>query len=115
MYKESLGKAIFAGYLVRYKLDKKKINPLYLLYFTKSKIFKEWITSKQRISGQPNINGNEYLSAEIIVPPLNIQNEIAKEISDIYEVKFSIKSNIKSLKKKKKHLIEEIINYRGSK
>lgn len=51
LYTNEIGKAIFAGYLIRYKLNLEKVNPLYLLYYTKSKTFKLWITSNQRISG----------------------------------------------------------------
>ena len=75
-----MGKALFAGYLIKFVLNKKIINPYYFLYYTKSSIFKKWIASNQRISGQPNINGQEYLSADIIVPPIQKQNEIVKKI-----------------------------------
>lgn len=80
LYDDSMGKALFAGYLIKFVLNKKIINPYYFLYYTKSSIFKKWIASNQRISGQPNINGQEYLSADIIVPPIQKQNEIVKKI-----------------------------------
>lgn len=76
LYNSKYGRAIFAGYLVKYKLNDELIIPKYLSYFTKSEVFKEWINVNKRISGQPNINGNEFLSSPVVVPPLNIQNEI---------------------------------------
>lgn len=83
LYKEVLGKCIFAGYLVRYKLDCKKIIPEYLLYYTKSPLFKSWIKNNQRIFGQPNINGQEYLNADIIIPDITKQQEIVEYIGKI--------------------------------
>jgi type I restriction enzyme S subunit len=83
LYKEEYGRAIFAGYLVKYKLDLNKINPLFLSYFTKSRPFKVWIAGKQRVSGQPNINGQEFLSAPIVLPPMQIQDELVAHISAV--------------------------------
>lgn len=80
LYKTFIGKAIFAGYLVKYKLNLQKVIPEYLLYFTKSKIFKNWIRSNQRISGQPNINGQEYLFSPIVIPPIEVQIEIVSKV-----------------------------------
>lgn len=89
LYDASIGKALFAGYLIKFVLNKKIINPHYFLYYTKSSIFKKWIASNQRISGQPNINGQEYLSADIIVPPIQKQNEIVKKIG-IYNKEYQL-------------------------
>lgn len=84
LYKEYFGKCIFAGYLVRYKLNTQKIIPEYLLYYTKSSLFKTWIQNNQRIFGQPNINGQEYLNADIIIPDIFIQQEIVTCMGEIY-------------------------------
>lgn len=76
LYTASAGRAIFAGYLIKYVLDCEKVLPEYLFYYTKSSIFRQWVEGNKRIFGQPNINGKEYLSAPIILPPLDIQHEI---------------------------------------
>ncbi|QGM80268.1 hypothetical protein A6A10_02085 [Otariodibacter oris] len=94
LYKNKIGKAIFAGYLVKYILNTKKIIPEYLLYFTKSRLYKNWITSNQRISGQPNINGQEYLSSPIVIPPIEIQSTIVDRILKINNEIVRLKSNI---------------------
>lgn len=83
LYKSKLGKAIYAGYLVRFILNTNLVIPEYLLYYTKTTIFKNWITKNQRIAGQPNINGQEYLSFPVILPPLDIQLQIAKRATEI--------------------------------
>lgn len=74
LFKKKYGRAIYAGYLVKYNIDYTKILPEYLLLFSKSYVFKKWVESNQRISGQPNINGQEFLQSPLILPPLKIQS-----------------------------------------
>ena len=107
LFKKKFGKAIFAGYLVKYNLDLSKINPDYLLLFTKSLIFKKWIKANQRISGQPNINGQEFLQSPLILPPLEIQQKIANHTS---ELKQQIKFLKQQAKKNRKLAIKEFAN-----
>ena len=80
LYDESIGKAIYAGYLIKFELDTNKVNPQYLLAYTKSSVYKTWIKNNMRISAQPNINSRQYEESPIIVPPLAIQNEIVDYI-----------------------------------
>lgn len=90
-----MGNVSLRGYLVRYKLNTQKIIPEYLLYYTKSSLFKTWIQNNQRIFGQPNINGQEYLNADIIIPDTTKQKEIAKYIGELYDKIARKKSEIK--------------------
>lgn len=76
LYKNKFGKAIFAGYLIRFKLDETKVIPEYLLAYTKCALYKEWIKGNMRVSAQPNINSQQYLNSPIILPPLEIQSKI---------------------------------------
>ena len=85
LYRKEFGKAIFAGYLVKYVLNQEIVDPYYILYYTKSAPFKEWIASNQRISAQPNINGQEYLSAPFIIPSIEEQRRIVTELEKIYQ------------------------------
>ncbi|MBE6323705.1 MAG: hypothetical protein E7074_01870 [Bacteroidales bacterium] len=89
LYDDTYGKAIYAGYLIKFVLDKSKINPKYLLAYTKSPIYKQWIQGNMRVSAQPNINSQQYLESPIIVPPMMVQNEI---VAHVFELKEQIKS-----------------------
>ena len=91
LYKKELGKCIYAGYLIKFKLDTKKIVPEYLLYYTKSNIYKQWIASNQRANAQPNINSNEFLNSPIIIPPLEEQNYIVNHLQKIKEKIINLK------------------------
>ena len=81
LYKKVMGKAIYAGYLIRFELDKSKVNPEYLLAYTKSSIYKKWINDNMRVSAQPNINSQQYLDSPVALPPIEIQNLIVKIIN----------------------------------
>ncbi len=83
LYREEVGPAIFAGYLVRYVLNSNLVLPEYLLYYTKTEIFKSWILKNQRVAGQPNINGQEYLAFPVVLPPMDKQEEIVKKAREI--------------------------------
>ena len=109
LYKSKFGKAIYAGYLVKYKLNPEKVLPEYVLAFTKSPIFKRWVDSNQRVSGQPNINGQEYLEFPILIPPLDLQTIIVKKISKIREQIKSKKDLSEILKYQAITVFEEVI------
>lgn len=109
LYSTDYGKAIYAGYLVRYVIDREKIDPQYLLYYTKCIIFKTWIKNNQRIFGQPNINGQEYLSAPVILPPLEIQKEIVKEIQTLRKRIKALCQQSECLRQRAKKEFEEAV------
>ncbi len=81
IYKNELGKAIFAGYLIRFKFDPSKVNPSFVFHYTLTTIYKLWIQSIQRTSVQANINSKEFQSLEIPLPPLDVQNRIVEEVN----------------------------------
>jgi len=83
LYNKDVGKAIFAGYLIKFVLNTNMVNPKYLLYYTKSTIYKKWINSNMRVSAQPNINSEQYLFSPIILPEMKAQNCIVKHIDSI--------------------------------
>ncbi len=93
IYKTAYGKAIFAGYLIRFKIDTKKLNPMFLFYYTQTKYYKTWVDSIQRPVGQPNINSKEFCSLEIPVfsnnsdENMRIQNNIVKMMQKAYITK----------------------------
>ena len=80
LYTKNVGKAIYAGYLIRFELDNSLIVPDYLLAYTKCSIYKDWIKGNMRVSAQPNINSQQYLDSPIILPPMDVQNEMVAHI-----------------------------------
>lgn len=93
LYNEKMGKAIYAGYLIRFELDKTQIIPEYLLAYTKSSIYKEWIQSNMRVSAQPNINSQQYMDSPIIIPPIDIQGKIVAYVKKQKILSIQLKKN----------------------
>jgi restriction endonuclease S subunit len=79
VFRRDYGKAIFAGYLIRFKIDTDKANPLYVFYYTQCTRYSEWVKSIQRPSGQPNINSQEFKSFRIPLPSRKIQDKLLND------------------------------------
>jgi len=75
--------AIFAGYLIRFKLNKKLVIPEYIFYFCHSVIYKLWVDTIQRQAVQSNINSYEYKTLPIVLPKILQQKRIVNHISNI--------------------------------
>ncbi|WP_286927797.1 restriction endonuclease subunit S [Flavobacterium sp. UBA4197] len=77
----------FAGYMIRFVVDKSKILPDYLFAYTQLGAYKNWVKAIQRTAGQPNINAEEYKSLQIPLPGINIQKDIASIFQSAYTQK----------------------------
>lgn len=102
LYKEIVGKAIYAGYLIRFELNTNIIIPEYLLYYTKCSAYKHWVQSNMRVAAQPNINCQQYMDSPVVLPPINIQRSIVEHIN-------KHKSQIKELKRQAETLRKEAL------
>ena len=109
LYKKSDGPAIFAGYLIKFVIDEEKIDPKYLLLYTKSSIYKDWIKNNMRISAQPNINSQQYLQSPIIVPSKKVQREIVNKVQTLANVNIRGKNEACELRRKALENFEQTI------
>lgn len=109
LYKKSDGPAIFAGYLIKFVIDEEKIDPKYLLLYTKSSIYKDWIKNNMRISAQPNINSQQYLQSPIIVPSKRVQREIVNKVQTLANVNIRGKNEACELRRKALENFEQTI------
>lgn len=109
LYKKSDGPAIFAGYLIKFVIDEEKIDPKYLLLYTKSSIYKDWIKNNMRISAQPNINSQQYLQSPIIVPSKKVQREIVNKVQTLANVNIRGKNEACELRRKALKNFEQTI------
>jgi len=84
IYRKEHPKAIFAGYLIRFRIDQTKADPRFVFYYTQLPNYTLWVKSTQRPSGQPNINSEEFKALRIPLPPLPIQQQIVKSMETAY-------------------------------
>ncbi len=96
--------AIFAGYMIKIKIDKNKINPKFVYYYTQLDIYKKWIDAVQRSAGQPNVNSEEYKDLDIPLLDINKQTIIIEKMNYAHKLK-----NEKEEKAKK--LLDSIDDY----
>ncbi|WP_296024374.1 restriction endonuclease subunit S [uncultured Treponema sp.] len=106
LYHSNIGKAAFAGYLIRAQLNE-NLNPKFLSYYTLSSGYDEW---KNRIFIQAtiqNIGADKYANMEIPFPPLSEQESIAKFLDKKC-------AQIDSLISEKQSLIKDLAEYKKS-
>lgn len=97
IHKKKPYSCFFAGYLIRFTIDKNKALPEYIFTYTQLNTYKEWINAVQRPSGQPNINSEEYQSLEIPLPNIIVQQEIVNVINFAYNQKLQKESEAQQL------------------
>ncbi len=104
LYKKEDGQSIYAGYLIKFELNTKKVVPEYLLYYTKSLTYKNWINGNMRVAAQPNINSQQYMDSPVILPPIDVQYAIVEHIT---KQKFKIKQLKQQAEKLRKESLVE--------
>lgn len=101
------GSQIFAGYLIRYKLNTDLINPRYLFYYTKLDEYWNWVKLNQSGAAQPGINAKKYGSLQIPLPPIQLQNEFASFVEQTEKLKLEVKESLEKLETLKKSLMQK--------
>lgn len=99
LYKNTDGLCSYAGYLIKYSIDKSKANPLFIFYCTKSQQFYNWLDYSVIEATIGNINGEKYANLPLPIPSLTQQNKIVAYLDQ--EV-----AKIDALIEKKARLVE---------
>ena len=82
-YAYKSGNQIFAGYLIRYRLNLEKIMPEYLYAYTKLDEYRNWVLLNQSGAAQPGINAKKYGSLRVPVAPLKEQKAFVKFVKQV--------------------------------
>lgn len=82
LYRKSDGPLVFAGFLIRLRPNRSKIDSRYLSYSLQTTDFWKWIRVMSMRSGQPGINGVEYAQLPLMLPDIEEQESIADALSD---------------------------------
>ena len=82
-YNPKDGRLVFAGFLIRITPDTERLTPAFLSFFVQTRTYWNWVKVNSMRSGQPGINGREYASLPIPLPPTKAEQEaIAEALSD---------------------------------
>lgn len=80
LYNSQHPEAVYAGYLIRFKLDTEQVLPEFVFYFTQSSNYVRWVKRITRQGAQENINTGEYSSILLPLPSLDEQRQIVNII-----------------------------------
>lgn len=112
-YKAEYGKAAFAGYMIRAKVDAKIIDPKLVYFATLAANYNDWKSTVMTQATIQNIGANKYNEFYIVVPEkekqtilVNYIEEKTKEIDNIISEKEAL---IVDLEAYKKSLIFEVV------
>lgn len=106
-YRSIDGKLVFAGFLIRVKPDESKLNSEFLFQYLSTNQYWKWVSFISARSGQPGINGTEYSSMPISLPPSKgEQQKIASCLSSLDELITEQINRIAQLKLHKKGLMQ---------
>ena len=93
-YAYKTGNQIFAGYLIRYRLNLEKIIPEYLYAYTRLDEYKSWVLLNQSGAAQPGINAKKYGSLQIPVAPLTEQTAFENFVKQVDKSKFEVQKSL---------------------
>lgn len=88
---------VYAGFLIKFSLDPKKVNPRYIKYYTLTKEYKNWVKEIQTGSTRGNINAKMYGNMEIILPERIYQDKVVElldKVSDKIELNNKTNDNL---------------------
>lgn len=84
------GNQIYAGYLIRFKLDPEKLLPEYLYAYTQTGEYFDWVKLNQSGAAQPGINAQKYGSLQIPMASIREQKEFVKFVAQVDKSKFAL-------------------------
>ena len=92
--------AVFASYLIRFRINKQVANPFYVSYILKSKLWENYVSGIISGSAQPGANAKQFSDFSLKVPSIETQNVIAEILSsldDKIELNNQINANLEAL------------------
>jgi type I restriction enzyme S subunit len=92
--------AVFASYLIRFRLNKKLVNPFFIGYIFSSKLWSDYVNSIIGGSAQPGANAKQMSKFTMSIPPLSEQDAITRLLSsldDKIELNNAINKNLEEM------------------
>ncbi len=77
------GEFVYAGFLIKFSIEEKKVNPKYIKYFCQSKQYQDWINSFNTGSTRGNINAQTLGKMEIPLIERKMQDALVSILSSI--------------------------------
>ncbi|WP_300491664.1 restriction endonuclease subunit S [Flavobacterium sp.] len=110
LYKKEYGKALYAGYLIKFNAKKEKLNSDFLNFILKGDNYNNWVLDMRRGAAQPNINAQQYSSFEIPKISLSEQEKIVLDIEKTEKKLTDLENEIDLIPKKKELILRKYLN-----
>ena len=104
-YMHKSGDAIYAGYLIKYQMNLQKIRPTFLMAYTHSRPYYNWVSKTQKVGAQPNISAAQYDSMPVLVPTVQEQDTFLNIYHQADKSKFELRKSIDAIDQVIKSLI----------
>ncbi len=89
------------------RLDKKRLNPLYVAYFLESESGKPQFEAKNQNGVKAGLNFDSIKTLRVLLPPIQIQNQFADFVTQVEKQKATVHQSIDKLETLKKSLMQE--------
>ena len=110
LYNPKDGQLVFAGYLIRLRPDEHHLDSEYLWFYAQTRQYWNWVKANSMRTGQPGINGQEFASLPIPLPPtIEEQQAIAEVLSDVDDLIKSLEQLITKKRQIKHGAMQELL------
>ncbi len=106
-YRESDGKCLYAGYLIRLVPNTELVLPDYVFYYTKTSYYERFVESNMKVVAQPNINAQQYGDLTICIPPMELQKDFLTFVKQTDKSKLAVQKSLDKLELLKKALMQK--------
>ena len=101
-------KTVFESNMMRFHLDEKKANPIYITRILCTQyIYRQILRRAKKSVNQASINQEDVKTLEIMLPPLLLQNEFAAFVERVDQRKQTVQQSLDKLELMKKALMQE--------
>ncbi|MBI3480893.1 MAG: restriction endonuclease subunit S [Nitrosomonadales bacterium] len=107
LYRSAWGRCAYAGYLIRARLEQRKLLPSFLRYFTASSNYWQWLSSSCIQATIQNVSAEKYADLWLPVPPIKEQQTITNFLD-------AQTAKIDTLLAKKRQLIDTLKEERSA-
>ena len=83
IFKDEKIDAVFASYLIRYKIKKSLANPFYIGHLLKSTLWRNYVATIIGGSAQPGANAKQFADFDFILPDHPTQTQIAQILTSL--------------------------------
>jgi type I restriction enzyme S subunit len=113
LYRASDGDLVFAGFLIRISPDPERLSPQYIKLQFETANYWNWVRMNSMRSGQPGINGRQYASMSVSLPPTRAeQDAIAEVLTDMDAELEALELRLQKARQIKQGMMQELLTGR---